>query len=288
MQNNDRSITHMIESLNNKVGGLQETGMEMGEVINAIGSSTSEMNSIMNNFVHFNHRIGCMEEEISSLVDYVVEMKQKLKKENEFIFGHDNGYPPWVYNDENGISKGRSVEIAKQIAGNINAEFHFISRPWVKIQNLLKKKQIDGILNVGWPNPDLQKDGFIPSEPYSKFNVVAFSSNNKTWLNKNNLRGTRVAILSGGVGDIINMLKSTGAEIIQCPSDSECFYQLELLNADYAFIEEQVGKYYSEKDFKGKYTVRSDSFASFDVVALFDPSRQNLKERFDLAIKKLN
>ena len=95
------------------------------------------------------------------------------KKADFIIAGHDSAYSPWVYLLE-GESRGRSIDVIRDIADRTGSEVDFYPSQWSEIYPALLDRKIDIILNVGWPNDGIDTDRVKATSPYDHFETTLF------------------------------------------------------------------------------------------------------------------
>lgn len=255
---------------------LKEVISDVETVSDHIDTNVNQMESLLKRFAHFNQSLINLETEYNQLSDEILITTLNHAKSSKIVLGHDNNYRPWIY-VHNGNSKGISIDKINQL----NLETDYVGRPWIQIQELLKKRIIHGIMNVGWPNKHLENSGYIASKPYAHFKSVIFSYPQNKDLP---IANKRVGVIEGGIGNAIPILKKLHAHIVEFNSDKENFNALNMGDIDYAYCEQAVGSYISNTFFDGKFQTSGKVFESTDVVVIANPSEQSI---IDLINSKL-
>jgi len=79
---------------------------------------------------------------IVSLSLITLLISSQISSGNELIYGSSD-WPPWVIESEGEIKNGIDVEIAKEIASNLNVKLKIIKCPWARCLIMLENGQID-------------------------------------------------------------------------------------------------------------------------------------------------
>lgn len=277
----------VVQSSKEKAQQLKNVVEKLDGVLDATASGVNGLKGMMTEFGNYHSYLARLEEQVGDIGDELY-LLTKTQTENTIVYaGHDDKFCPWVYS-EKGQSQGYSVDILQKIGKNAGLSIEFIGRPWVKVHELLKNGDINVLLNVGWPNPELASEGFIATQPYSQFKVVFFGdTRHKHDFNLTNLAKRRVGTIKGGIGNSLQFLSKSGANVQTYASDMECFHALNIGNLDFVLAEEKVGQYISQKHFSGKFSSLSDSIETMDVVMLLSKENIKLQQQLDEAIAKI-
>lgn len=204
------------------------------------------------------------------------------------IVAHDDAFPPWVYLQE-GNSMGISVDVFKELARQSNITIKFIGATWSSIFPLLTNKQIDLILNAGWPNAYFEDFPVIASNPYAQFESHLFmkrdSSDPKVTFSLDDLAGKRVGVQRAGV--VTSLLKKTGAEVIEYDNDTLSFLDHFWNKTDFVAAEKMVGLSLNLTFFQGCFQIVSEPINIQEVACLAHKDHTVLIEKINAEIASL-
>ncbi len=199
--------------------------------------------------------------------------------------GHDVAYPPWVY-IENGKSAGLSIDIIEKISAKLGYVIKFIPEQFEVVLKKLINKEVNVILNIGWPNEFFSKMPVISSQPYAVFEPVAFihqtGSDKPVNFSTDFIQGKRVAVQTGSY--VTEAISPYGCEIVDVKNDIEGMAKLIWKEVDAIITEREVGKYLSHKFFQDEIVPVTDPYKKLDVVMVFHESEQELREKVNSAV----
>lgn len=281
-------IETVISASNEKAIQLKAVVDELDSTLDATAQIVTDLKSMMHGFGEYHSNMVKLEQDVGDIGDRMFVLSKHNPDGKIMYFGHDDKFPPWVY-CEKGSSAGHSIDILKRVGQQIGKTAVFIGRPWAKVHKLMQQGEIDALINVGWPNPELASEGWLPTRPYAQFKVVVFGTRREADNGSVvKLAGSRVGTISGGIGGSMAYLSKAGAKVNTYLSDMECFSQLNLGNLDYVLAEERVGRSISEKYFAGKFVPVSGPIETMDVVVLLSAAKKGLLPEFNEAIAKLS
>ncbi len=187
------------------------------------------------------------------------------EKEEVIRIGHDIAYPPWT-SIKDGKAAGISIEHTEKIFAGSDYKVNFIGGQFGELYAKLMDKQIDCILNVGWPNEFFSDKPVEASASYEKFNIRIFSKSEEIQ-DPSFFKGKKIAVQKGSfAGRIVEQL---GCETLVFENDIQGMVQLLWNSVDGIATEERVGRYISESLFLNAIKPVTDVIASLDVVYLF-------------------
>ncbi|WP_425358277.1 transporter substrate-binding domain-containing protein [Thermanaerovibrio velox] len=210
-----------------------------------------------------------------------LSFRSKVKPENTITFGHDDSYAPWVYLSE-GASKGISVERAKKAASGLSKRASFIGAPWDQVFPLLMEGKVDVILNAGWPNPYFNSFPVEATKTYGTFRTRVYASRKdglgrtRDMASLRDLQGKTVGVQRGGTGNLINILKSRGAKVVEFDNDPLSFAEHMWNRVDLVACEEQVAKHLNQTIYDGLFEPIGDPLETVQVVMLVHKDHKEL------------
>ena len=295
MQSVDSEIKDIIELVHEQSENTEEIYNHISFINDSANFISSSSNHIISNMEYQTKNMN----EVESLVEiseiYIQEQKDKLlksgmkiKKHSAIIVGHDIAYPPWVSLTA-GKSKGISIDIFKRIAEKSDIEYEFYGDQWGKIFPALLEGKIDIILNAGWPNAFFNDKPVISTDPYSKFEVVIFTTRKnfeKTGiLTPERLSSMKIAIQKASYTK--DYLEKFGSRIVEFENDIQGIVQHIWEETDGIATERNVGNYISRKFFHGDIVPASENVGSLDVVMLLKKGSEDLQQELNKAIAEL-
>ncbi len=72
---------------------------------------------------------------------------KKIKEQGEIIVGTDATYPPMESIDEHGNFLGMDIDIAKEIAADLNVELKLVNIAWEEIFDAVREEEVDMIIS---------------------------------------------------------------------------------------------------------------------------------------------
>lgn len=196
--------------------------------------------------------------------------------------GHDIAYPPWVY-VEKGKSAGISIEMLKKINKTLNATLKFIPQQFEVLIDKLINREIQIILNVGWPNDFLKNKPVIETVPYAVFEPVAFihqtGTADRAEYEPGFIKGKRVAIQKGSYA--AEAIKAYSCNIVFVENDIEGIAKLIWKQVDAIVTEKEVGTYLSHKYFQNEIVAVTDPYKRLDVVMVLNEAEGELRDRIN-------
>lgn len=238
-------------------------------------------------------------EQLERFVDALGETLQKIYKPSVatvtapaatsiLIVAHDDAFAPWSFLQE-GESLGISVDLFKELGSRKNILIKFIGATWANIFPLLTNKQIDLILNAGWPNPLYDDYPVIASEPYARFEVHLFMKREpsvpRITFRLEDIRRKRVGTQRAGAA--ASQLQRAGAEVIEYDNDTLSFLDHFWNKTDLVSAEKMVGLSLNQTYFQGCFQIVSEPISKQDVVCLAHKDNARLIEMLNAEIAKL-
>lgn len=204
------------------------------------------------------------------------------------VIAHDDASAPWGFLHE-GQSMGISVEIFSELAKHQNITVKYIGATWANIFPLLVNKQVDLILNAGWPNAVFDEYPVIASEPYARFEAHIFMkrdpSDPRVTFRLEDIKGKRVGIQRAGIAAA--SLKQAGAEVIEYDNDTLSFLDHFWNKTDCVSAEKMVGISLNQSFFQGCFQVVSEPIVKLDVVCLAHKDNAELIDKINKEIISL-
>ncbi|WP_161998053.1 substrate-binding periplasmic protein [Silvanigrella paludirubra] len=105
---------------------------------------------------------------------------------------------PYVYQDKDNNPKGIDYFLCKKIFKSLGIDFKLDFLPWLRVLDMLKKNEKDGILDV-IKNPEREKFMIFSSRELSTIDFAIFYKKNKPFKyeNLNSFTGKTIAIMRG-------------------------------------------------------------------------------------------
>ena len=290
------SLHHINKNMNNIDDSVRDQSTNIERIYHHVGQlskSYSILNSsskhIINNLEYQDNIIDSMKNQDDESRSIINSQENILKNLNIIeagkkliTIGHDVAYPPWVYIN-NGKSSGISVDIMKIIIESLDLNAYLQPDQFVNIADGLMNRQIDIILNVGWPNNFLASKPVIISDSYSVFKPVAFV--NKDYLQSSELldlnfiKGKTIAAQEGSY--VIEELKNYDCSIISVKNDIEGLSKLIWKQVDAIVTDKQVGTYLSHKFFQDEIVPVTKPYKELNVVMVFHESNLDLRDKIN-------
>ncbi|MCX7827988.1 MAG: methyl-accepting chemotaxis protein [Thermanaerothrix sp.] len=207
--------------------------------------------------------------------------RSKVRREDVVTFGHDDSYAPWVYLSE-GASKGISIERARKAAFGMSKGASFIGAPWDQVFPLLMEGKVDVILNAGWPNPYFNSFPVEATKPYGTFRTRVYASKvdglgrPRDMGPLRDVKGKTVGVQRGGTGNLINILKSKGAKVVEFENDPLSFAEHMWNLVEMVACEEQVAKHLNQTLYDGLFEPVGEILETVEVVMLVHKDRLEL------------
>ncbi len=199
--------------------------------------------------------------------------------------GHDIAYPPWVY-IENGKSSGISIQKINEIAKRLGYTNKFSPNQFEVILQKLMGKEVDILLNIGWPNDFFNGMPVISSEPYAVFEPVAFihqtGSVTAALRPAGFITGKKVAVQTGSY--VAEAISRYECEIVEVKNDIEGMAKLIWREVDAIITERQVGIYLSRKFFQNEIVPVTEPYKKLDVVMVLHEAEKKLRDEINEAI----
>ncbi len=292
------SLVQAGQSLQNVTGLVEAQSVSTKEVINHISNAAGGVDRAIAQSKKVNVTSGEINSNAASLKSTISDQFEAMMELDKFVAGsgikfkrkalaiaHDDAFPPWVFVRE-GISKGISVDLFKQIADLLGMQANLIGATWASVFPMLTDRRFDLILNAGWPNPYFDSFPVIATEPYAVFETVIFRKDgNSEKIRLSDLYGKTVGVQRAGLGGA--KLVEAGAKLVEYDSDVFSFLDHFWGKTDYAAAERFVGGRLNQLYFQDSIKVVSDPIEQMQVVCLAHSSNRKLVEKIDEEIVKL-
>jgi polar amino acid transport system substrate-binding protein len=207
---------------------------------------------------------------------------------NRIIAGHDSAYPPWVYLLE-GESRGRSIEVINEIANPTGMDVDFYPSQWSEIYPALLDRKIDIILNVGWPNEQIDTERVRATAPYDHFETTLFLKKEDLEklgeISPDDLEGKKICAQKGSYTD--QDLHGTGCTVEYVNNDIQGFVKLVWNKVFAVATDRRVGEYISEQFFDGQIVPASQPLGRTDVVILCGKDNSELFSAIEAQLKPI-
>lgn len=231
---------------------------------------------------------GCLADTLNVKIGEALAKSPEPVPATFLLVAHDDASAPWGFLQE-GESLGISVEIFRELARQRNITVKYIGATWANIFPLLTNKQVDLILNAGWPNPIFDDYPVIASEPYARFEAHLFMkrdpSDPRVTFRLEDIKGKRVGLQRAGIA--ASPLKQAGAEVIEYDNDTLSFLDHFWNKTDCVCSEKMVGLSLNQSFFQGCFQLVSEPIVKMDVVCLAHKDNAGLIEMINEEIVKL-
>ncbi|TVQ23515.1 MAG: hypothetical protein EA382_09790 [Spirochaetaceae bacterium] len=196
------------------------------------------------------------------------------------VVGHDLAYPPWCYLKD-GASAGISVRIITMIAEHLGLGLSFQPRQFQDVLDDFTAGRTRIILNVGWPNPALERVGAIATKAYAGFEPVVFvrKTDHGGELDPSEFARARIAFQQGSYTEYC--LDAHNPEMVAVENDIQGIAKLIWNQVDGVATERLVGRYISERFFHGDIVPGSGACQWVDVVMALRSDDTSLRDRID-------
>jgi methyl-accepting chemotaxis protein len=289
-ETNLESTTKSINIVQNEVDSIKSIVGQQSNDIEAIFSkmagvreNASFMESSSN---HIITNMSLQQEKVQKVQDRVEKSDSQQdagrRGSSTIVAGHDSAYPPWVYLHE-GESRGRSIDVMNDIASRLGLQVEYYSNQWANVYPALLDEKIDVVLNVGWPNDQIDTGKVIATSPYDHFETTLFIKKEdyekRGKIDLSEVEGKAVTAQSGSYTD--QDLAATGCVIEYVDNDIQAFVKL-IWNKVFAVAtDRRVGEYISKQFFEGEIVPASDPLGKKDVVIICRRDNRELYEKIE-------
>ena len=306
MQRNASEVATSTENdLESTTRSIDTVLHEVGSIKTIVGHQSEEIETMFSEMVGVRKNVLFMESSSNKIVKNMKLQQNEVQKtqttlEDRFFVqdgahkrhdtitvGHDSAYPPWVYL-ENGESKGVSIDAVTDIAGTLSLDVDYYPNQWARVYPALLNEKIDVVVNVGWPNDQIDTQKVIATSPYEHFETTLFIrkedyENRENDISVQELEGKTVSAQSGSYVD--QDLVDTGCEIEYVDNDIQAFVKL-IWNKVYAVAtDRRVGEYISQLFFESEIVPASEPLGKTAVVMICRRDSYRLYEQIEEALK---
>jgi len=271
------SINTLVNSQAKRTASL----LESLDIIHETGESTIEKVPYIESAVSSYNKASTLTSAHLDDLGKIFDKSRSGFSSSDLRVGHDTAYPPWTY-IENGTAVGFSVEHTKDLLRAADRKAAFIGGQWAGLYEKFVGGELDMLLNVGWPNDFFSNQPVIASNPYSRFNIRLFSTEEGMQDSKY-FKGKKVAVQRGSFAE--DIAKNAGFDYQLFDNDIQGMVQLLWNNVDAVATEERVGEFISKSFFMGKIKRITEVIAKLDVVYLFRKDSIELRDFFNRALK---
>jgi ABC-type amino acid transport substrate-binding protein len=216
------------------------------------------------------------------------DLVQRLLTDHEELrVGHDDSFAPWVGMDPQGVSSGISIAIFQEICRNLGTSPAFFGASWIQVFPLLEKRFLRVVLNAGWPNPYFNNFPVAGSHPYAAFETLLYSAQGEEKIALEDLRGKRVGVQAGGVGNLIPLLRKRGATLVEHENDTISFAEHLWGKTDLVAAEKKVAAHLNRTVFSQKFRAVSEVLEKTDIVCLVHEEDEALLKEINRSIEEL-
>lgn len=171
-------------------------------------------------------------------------------KEDKFIVGLDDSFPPMGFKDDDGKLVGFDIDLAKEVAKEMNMEVEFKPQDWDGIILSLKKGDIDAVWN-GYTITNDRKKEVDFSDPYLANRQILIVREDSNIKDKEELKGKTLGIQLGSSAeealDSHEDFKKDLKEIKSYSNNVEALLDLDAKRVDVVLLDEVVAKYFIAK-----------------------------------------
>ncbi|MFP4267191.1 MAG: methyl-accepting chemotaxis protein [Spirochaetaceae bacterium] len=296
---NLQETTKAIEEIKQYVREQSQNTEDISEKISHITSEasliTSNSHHVLNNIENQLSMIGNVSADLKKKNSTLGEEKEwfvgkaLLKEEKKvMLVGHDVAYPPWVFLAQ-GKSAGISVEIMKELEGELPFELDFFGEQWVNVYEALLAGKVDVVMNAGWPNSFFDDQPILATDSYANFEAAVFQHahrvSGKGMLGADELEGKTFAVQQGTYVD--ELVEKHNGSVQYLQNDIQGIVKHIWENVDGVATEARVGEYLSGKFFNKEIKRVTESLGNLDVVCLVRKDSPELRDTFNEAIEKV-
>lgn len=195
--------------------------------------------------------------------DEAVVADENSELKDKYIMGLDDTFAPMGFRDESGEIVGFDIDLSQAIAEEIGFELEYQPIDWTMKESELNGGKIDFIWN-GYSITEARQKEVQFSTPYLENRQIIVVMADSDIETKEDMAGKIVTVqgLSSAI-DAMNkepdVVESFG-EIVEYPSNNECFTDLEAGRADVMVVDEVLARYYMNQQGEEKYRVLKDDF----------------------------
>lgn len=191
------------------------------------------------------------------------EAEGDAELKDKYIMGLDDTFAPMGFRDESGEIVGFDIDLSKAIAEEIGFELEYQSIDWTMKESELKGGKIDFIWN-GYSITEARQKEVQFSTPYLENRQIIVVMEDSEIENKEDMAG-KIVTVQGESSAIDAMNKepdvvASFGEVVEYPSNNECFTDLETGRADVMVVDEVLARYYMNLQGEEKYRVLDDNF----------------------------
>lgn len=201
------------------------------------------------------------------------------------VVGHDLAYPPWC-NLENGTSAGISIKVMNVLAKHLNTTVIYHPRQFVDLFEDFKAGRVRALLNVGWPNDQLQSLGVIITEPYAYFEPVILIQHDEDGtpptVSVETYRGKRLACQVGSYAE--QSIRRYEPEVVPVENDIQGIAKVIWRRAEGVVTDRRVGQYVSRRFFHDTIVPATEALERLSVVIALRPGDEAFRDRINAAL----
>lgn len=207
---------------------------------------------------------------------------------NQIVVGHDLAYPPWCYL-ENGRSAGISIDRMNDLARELKMSVIYHPRQFADLFNDFRNGRVRVLLNVGWPNADIERLGVIVSDAYAHFEPVVFVVEGAEGdgadfpISPERFRGGKIASQTGSYAG--ESMSRYSPQNILVENDLQGIAKVVWGRADGIVTDRSVGAYLSNRFFHDTIVPATDPVQKMDVVMAFQPEDAELRDSINRVLR---
>lgn len=280
------SIEERTQGVTRAVRAQQEQLSSIDSEIDLLASSVDNLHRsgrhVLQNVNAENDLIATIGSDDTRLRDALKTFAGATASEDALIVGHDLAYPPWCYL-EDGASKGISIDVMAILARHLATPVIYHPRQFVDLFNDFRAGRVRMLLNVGWPNEQLESLGVITTKPYAHFEPVILVQHESDAPpvigSPDTYRNRPLACQVGSYAE--ESVKEFEPLIVSVENDIQGIAKVIWRRADGVVTDRRVGTYVSRRFFSDSIVPITDPIRNLQVVIALRPEDEALRDRID-------
>ncbi|MEX2443333.1 MAG: methyl-accepting chemotaxis protein [Alkalispirochaeta sp.] len=280
----DQRLQHVTES-------VQTQTVELDRIQNRLQELRDDSERTHASAHHIEGNLSYQDTVMDRLTRDDAVLRKRLRETSEgdrsvLYAGHDIAYPPWCFVRE-GRSQGISVDILNRLESGLERIVAYQPRQFVDVLEEFLAGRIQVILNVGWPNPELERHDLIVTDAYARFEPVVFTAGHTGRKDGPNdlgspesFAGKTLAYQKGSYTQSA-MDSHGGASMKAVDNDIQGMASLVWGHVDGVVTEKFVGEHVSRIHFNAEIRPATSPCMQVDVVMALPSAETGLRDRIN-------
>lgn len=286
----DQRLQHVTESVQTQTTELDHIQDRLQELRNDSERTHASAHHIEGNLAYQDTVMKRLTSDDATL--HSVLRERNIGDQSVLYAGHDIAYPPWCFVRE-GKSQGISIDILTRLESGLQRTVAYQPRQFADVLEEFLAGRIQVILNVGWPNPELERHDLIVTDPYARFQPVVFTAGHtdgdgaEAPVAPGNYAGTTLAYQNGSYAQSA-MDSHGGATMSAMDNDIQGMAALVWGHVDGVVTERLVGEHLSRTHFNGEIRPATTPCMEIDVVMALPAAEIELRDRINELLRAPN